>query len=109
MINILTARQFKDTISNDEWVTVDIEIDGQKTSVGRIDPKWDKTQILAYLDKIKPEIRADIAKNETEQSVIDRTDLYTARDLKEEIDGLKETIAAQATKITEIKGKIASK
>ena len=31
------------------------------------------------------------------------------RDLAKEIDGLKETIAAQATKITEIEGKIASK
>jgi len=77
MIDILTARQTKDDISGEEWVTVDIEIDGQKTSVGRIDPKWDKSQVLTYLEKIKSEIVADIKKQEGGK-FISRPDLVTA-------------------------------
>ncbi len=52
MIKILDARYDMES----KMVTVDIDVDGIKTSVGNIDPKWTKQEVLKYLDSIKPEI-----------------------------------------------------
>lgn len=68
-MKILDARLVKVEDANEEWVTVDIDIDGVKTSVGRIDPKWDKVKVKAYIESIKPEV----LKNAAAQTVFDRT------------------------------------
>lgn len=106
MITILSAKQM--TVNNESWVTVEVDIDGRRVSVGRIDPKMNKSEILEYLDKNKVEILADIEKSILPE-LVDRVDLYVVRNLAKEIDDLIQAVATQATKISEIEGKIANK
>ena len=96
MIKILKAwEEHLDAAGNERepTVIVEIEIDGKRTGVGRIDPKWDKAQVLNYLENKRDEILANIAANEVDDT--SRPDLITevSRNLAAEIDDLKSTVA----------------
>lgn len=96
-IKLLKATEYPLYDPNEELIgstiTVEIDIDGRKWSVGGIDPTWDKPQILIHLESRREEMLADIQKDKSTEA-IERIDLIdgSPRDLCTEIDELKERI-----------------
>jgi len=92
-MKIITAREVPDIDDNGEVIgrelVVEVEINGVKTTVGGIDPKLSKQDILAYLESRRDEILANA--EPAKYKAIERTELTTdpPRDLEAEVDGLK--------------------
>jgi hypothetical protein len=93
-IEITGAIEIEDEWSGESWVTVYIEVDGESTALGRVDPKWTVEEVMEYIELMMPEIQAALHSAEEESLIKDRPDLVTkpSQNLEARIDELEARI-----------------